>query len=360
MNIDTTNVGNGKSISILNRNKDLQFYNNDDKEIGQSIQLVNKNDDIIKINHLQMMNAGKNVLLLGSEENNRILRMNSEYSKITENFGAILDGIRYKYQRKNWDLSINTIIPTQKFGGLKSSSDDVLELTGLGGKTNDTVFTLLYDTRSRNDYIVKKDTSNRYKNSRFTSIATTVNGDVITGDNTGVLRVYDDISKSATRKFDQLEGVSSFNNNKGDPIIGIDTTKNKEWVCWTTKGFIAIMRMNKNGWEKKSEKPRAMLLKAKNINNINFLPAKFDAGPLVNLNSESITESFLYTFSDNYRITWSMRIIAKEYEKGTTTCYGNVKSLNKSVYAFIPEYGRPGTDESVISLGDKIKHLKIN
>jgi hypothetical protein len=62
----------------------------------------------------------------------------------------------------------------------------------------------------------------------------------------------------------------------------------RKWVVWTTPTFLAIVHFNDSGeWDtRKQEKPRAMLLKINpehlkkyEIKKVDYLPAKFDAGP---------------------------------------------------------------------------------
>lgn len=159
--------------------------------------------------------------------------------------------------RKNLDLPINVVVPLEKFSQLRH--ENVLHLAGIGGKDDRTIFSLIYDSRVK-DLVVKNDTSQKYKSgSGFSSIATSVDGYVATGDSEGVVRLYNDISKSASFKLDQLSGVSYDveKNPKGDPVIGIDISTNREWVVWTTKTFLALVRFDmesNDAWIDKSTK----------------------------------------------------------------------------------------------------------
>jgi len=235
-------------------------------------------------------------------------------------------------------------------------------------------FSLIYDSRDPIQ-IVKKDENKEYSNStpEFTSISSSIDGYIVTGDAYGCLRIYDDISKAAKFKIDQFQGVSSnlTLNPKGDPIIGIDISVNREWVLWTTKSFLAIIHFdfNKNQsdpWSSKSQKPYALKLtlskeqlEKQNLKEINFLPAKFDVGPFKDLSKKDILEHSVTTYTSNFRVDWNMRTISSEYKKQETVLYGKIKILDELVFDFVPEYGRPGSDESVVALADCVKHFKI-
>ena len=57
-----------------------------------------------------------------------------------------------------------------------------------------------------------------------------------------------------------------------------------------------------------------------------FLPSKFDAGP--SLGDENITETYVFSYTSNYRVVWNMRQVAKEYKAGSVEMYGTITPID--------------------------------
>jgi len=170
-----------------------------------------------------------------------------------------------------------------------------------------TIFITHFDTREK-EQVISKDKSHVFKSGgNFTAIATTIDGYIITGDQFGIVKVYNDISKNAVIKFDQFGGVS-FNKEKypkGEPIVGIDISKDKTWIVWCTPSYACIVQMKDENYEKQpKEKPRCMMMKISEndiekygIKKIDFLPVKFDVGPCRDLTKKDIIEKLcLYIY----------------------------------------------------------------
>lgn len=311
------------------------------------------------------MNKGKNVLVLSNDQKNKIFRSDTEY-------GKTLDEIDYKFLNEKNSLSIDTIVPLYKFSQMEKSDTDVFHLAGFGGEDNRTIFNIIYDTRDPIQ-IVKSDSSKQYAPKvKFTSISTSVDGYAVTGDEHGCIRIYNDLSKNAISKIDGYEGISSNPTlyPKGDPVIGIDISTNREWVVWTTPTFLVVAHFkDTSAWEKskmgKVEHIMQLVISEEHLSQFNiteyqFLPAKFDIGPSSDLKKKEITESFIFSYIGNYRVYWNMRKVAKDYKDEKSVSYGTITKLEDKVIDYAPEYGRPGLKESVIALEDRVKHLKIN
>jgi hypothetical protein len=159
----------------------------------------NKLGEKQRIDHVQLMDSGRKVLMLSPDKTSTIFRADTEY-------GKTLDEMDYKFLRKDHDLPINVVIPLQKYSQLYSQETDVFHMAGIGGKDDKTIFNFSYDTRDPT-FVVKKDASYQYKSGpSFSSISSSVDGYVVTGDQNGCVRVYNDTSKAAKFKLDQLEG----------------------------------------------------------------------------------------------------------------------------------------------------------
>lgn len=310
------------------------------------------------------MNQGQNVLLLSPDKKHKILRSDTEY-------GKTIDELEYKYMKKDTPLPIDVIVPLEKFSQLEISDTDVFHLAGFGGDNHRTIFNITYDTRDPHQ-IVKDDSSKAYVTGPpITAISTSIDGYVVTGDAFGCIRLYNDLSKNAIAKLDGLEGVSSDEKlyPKGDPVIGIDISTDKKWVVWTCPSYLAIIYFDDpSQWEKSKgmKKPQHMLLSISkehlgqyNIKKYTFLPAKFDVGPSRDLKKKDIIESYIFSYIGDYRFVWNMRQVMKDYKAGKTESYGTISKVENTVTDYAPEYGRPGVEESVISFGDVVKHLKF-
>lgn len=253
-------------------------------------------------------------------------------------------------------------------------------MTGIGGSDNKTLFNFRFDSRQKVQE-VSTDESHVYSSStpEFTSVCTSIEGFVITGDCFGALRIYNDVSKNARCVIDQFKGVSSDSNKKlypkGNPIIGIDVSVNREWIVWTTPTFLGLLNFDfshgaQDSWKQgKIEKPYAMKLlldpedmqKYKiNEDMVNFLPAKFDVGPLFDLSNRNITESHITTYTGNFKVTWNLRKLSLAYKQNEVSYYGRITSLKDNVIDFAPEMGRPQMDESVVVLADCVRHIKFD
>jgi len=105
---------------------------------------------------------------------------------------------------------------------------------------------------------------------------------------------------------------------------------------------------------------------------VHFLPIKFDIGPCRDLTKENIIENYIVTFTHGYRVIWSIRRVTRDYNILITRSensdegfedvisYGTITKANdEDIELFVPEYGRPGSDESVVKICDAVKHLKF-
>lgn len=302
--------------------------------------------------------------MLSPDHKAKIMRADTEY-------GKTIDELDYKFGRKDVDFPISVVVPLQKFSQLDTPVDDIFHFAGVGGKDCRTIFNVTYDSRDPMQ-VVKKEMSKKYESGpEITCISTSVDGFVVTGDAHGAIRIYNDISSNAKLLLDQLKGVSSdeIKYPKGDPVIGIDITADRAWILWTTPTFCALVKIpDQDVWEKGSkgvEKPYAIILKIRdddlkkyNIKSISLLPAKFDVGPSQDLSKKQITESYVISFLGPYKVVWNMRHVKADYNKEEHSSYGRLTPVESYVLDYAPDYGR-SIDESVIALGDSVRHLKF-
>lgn len=72
-----------ESMSVLSKGSKLDFYDQDDELITKQspVKVKDKENKERKVDHVQMLNKGKNLLLLTPEKRNLIMRMDTEYGK---------------------------------------------------------------------------------------------------------------------------------------------------------------------------------------------------------------------------------------------------------------------------------------
>jgi hypothetical protein len=306
--------------------------------------------------NIQFANAGRNLFMHTADLKNTLMRTDTEY-------GKTIDEMQYKWKRKDHDFPLEVVVPFQRFSELETPSNNVFDFVGFGGNDKKTVFSMTYD--SRDPYRVVNDKSSRkYADSAaaITSIATSPDGYVVTGDAIGAVRLYSDLSQDAKLVLKQFEKVT-FDSQlypNGNPVIGIDIAPNREWVVWTTPTFAALVRFeNLKAWDGgiRGEKPHALMLcihpddlTKYGIDKIDLLPAKFD---ILKLKGNG---AWIISFCGKYKIKWDMRICKKDLLAEETRCYGQIEEVSSKVLDYVPEYA---VEDAVVALGNSVKHLKI-
>lgn len=220
-------------------------------------------------------------------------------------------------------VTLRDVAPCKKFGNLDSQGE-----YGLVFVSEKSAGNLLWDVRQnqKGKLTVKEKDFLSYKKGNLQVAATSKSGHLAIGDGSGVVRLYSDPSKKGMiRAKTNIDQVSF-----GDPIIGMDVSADGEWVLWTTQQRIFLcntkFRDDKNelssGFEKRmgdnkkdvliiqlsdSELKRMGISKDK----VCFTPAKFD-----NSSHLGSLESIVATTCGPFIVTWKMRNLTKDYQKG--------------------------------------------
>lgn len=104
----------------------------------------------------------------------------------------------------------------------------------------------------------------------------------------------------------------------GDPIIGLDSTKDGKWLLATTKTYLMLIATTvdgKNGYKQSISKdakvPFRMTIlpqdvKKYKIMDVNFQPAKFN-------DNENDVEKFIIVSTGEFLVTWSLKNVLKGY-----------------------------------------------
>jgi hypothetical protein len=220
----------------------------------------------------------------------------------------------------------DSIMPVQKFAQLQSQN----EMVRLVGTSRNSVFNLEWDTRMPIDQIVLGEDQKHTKQGRthaFTAIATTSSGDMVVGDNEGVVRLF----QSPGEK--QLKRAKTNLNQLADRVRAVDVSSDGEWVVWTTKEYIAVVNtkfVDPKSGEKTSgfhksmgtQRPDSLILripedvkKKHGITEVSFEGGRFDNGPHSDPGSGLIIEEDLVVSTGPFIVRWNFRKVKLEYAK---------------------------------------------
>uniref|UniRef100_A0A7S3ARA3 Vacuolar import/degradation Vid27 C-terminal domain-containing protein n=1 Tax=Haptolina ericina TaxID=156174 RepID=A0A7S3ARA3_9EUKA len=185
---------------------------------------------------VQTWNQCNEMLLTSSDKRTAVLLMDTET-------GATKSELSIRRQQKNWNLSIDSIAPMQKFEQYKSSQQ--YELFGLGdnGKT---VFAMNHDSRAGQnveEFVIRADSHRKYKSGWcFTCHAQTKAGYLALGRDDGAVSLYDAIMKS--------ENASCVLDGCPGPVTSIDVSADGSMIVWTTPEFVFFTSPARDNWEK--------------------------------------------------------------------------------------------------------------
>lgn len=231
-------------------------------------------------------NSESSLLLHHPEQLDTMFNMDLSTGQIVEEFSAV----------ENY--SLRAVVPETKFGQLQPSSV-------LNAVTPSGLFKLDLRLNSKDKAAMSQ--SQIYKsNPDLTCMATTESGDIAVGSMKGDIRLYS--SNSLKRAKTLLPGL-------GDPIISLDTTSDGKWVLATTNTYLLVVpttlpdsdqigfraRMGQQKPQPLKLQLRAQDLRALQIPNVRFTPARFDTPD----------EESIVTSTHSFLITWNFRKVKR-------------------------------------------------
>ena len=144
---------------------------------------------------------------------------------------------------------------------------------------------------------------------QFTCISTNdAEGTFATGSEKGEIRLYSKVGQNAKSLFPGF----------GDPIIGLDSTKDGAWLLATTKTYLMLMPTvidGKNGYKQSISKEarvpfRLTILpndmKKYKIFDITFQPGKFN-------DNEGDVEKFIIASTGEFLVTWNLKDVLRGF-----------------------------------------------
>lgn len=273
------------------------------------------------------LNPGK-ILLHGRDtsmifqdaaEPHSLFKMDLEYGKVVE----------------EWNVSethkVNSFAPSQKFA---PSTDEKT----LVGASDTGIFKI--DPRLPGTKLVDSQLKNYATKMKFTSMATTEQGNLAVANSKGEIRLYDRLGINAKTHLPAM----------GDPIIGLDVSADGRWILATCATYLLLIDASqengKTGFLKsfgRDSKPRPKRLQ---ISPEHLVQMQVESGKPLSFNMAHFNtgidtkEQSIVTSSGPYVITWSMRKVLQD--KGTPYL---IKRYNENVTAENFVYG---TDKNVI------------
>lgn len=283
------------------------------------MRFIGNETDLFFDGQLLLHNKNKNLLMLTPQKRNVLVRLDTETGK---NLGELELSFHAEVEEP-----FGSIVPVQKFAQLQAQN----EMVRLVGTSRNSVFNLEWDTRTPMDQIVLGEDQRVTKQGRshaFTSIATTRNGEMVVGDNEGVVRLF-----SSPGAGGQLKRAKTNLNQLADRVRAVDVSADGEWVIWTTKEYIAVVNTKfvdqktgdkLTGFNKSmgSERPDSLILripedvkKKHGITEVDFEGGRFDNGPHSDPGSGLIIEEDLVASTGPFIVRWNFRKVKIEYAK---------------------------------------------
>jgi hypothetical protein len=255
--------------------------------------------------------------MLTPQKKNMLVRVDTETGK---NLGELELSFHAEIEEP-----FEQIVPVKKFAQLQAQD----ELVRLVGTSRNSVFNLEWDTRTPMDQIVLGEDQKFTKQGRthhFTSIATTSSGDMVVGDNEGVVRLF----QSPGEK--QMKRAKTNLNQLADRVRAVDVSADGEWVVWTTKEYLAVVNTKfvdpktgdkASGFHKSmgTARPDSLILRIPQaikdkhgITEVDFEGGRFDNGPYAST-SGLIIEEDLVVSTGPFIVRWNFRKVKLEYNK---------------------------------------------
>lgn len=203
----------------------------------------------------------RTLVMMNPTNQHSLYQMDLETGKVVEEW------------KLNPDVGINAMTPLDKLAPLTA------EQTLLGASHN-ALFQI--DPRLSGNKMVQSNMKQYVTKNKFSSLATTEAGHIAVASEKGDVRLFDTLGKNAKTALPAL----------GDPIKGIDVTKDGKWVIATCKTYLLLIDATiadgkyagNSGFTRsfpadKKPKPIKLLLKPEHVSymkgNINFSPARY-------------------------------------------------------------------------------------
>ncbi|KAK6454154.1 VID27 cytoplasmic protein-domain-containing protein [Scheffersomyces xylosifermentans] len=331
-------VGSTNNRSYVARGDKLGVFNSYNDGIAYQTTISNLKDlKGKKLNPEKMMlhQQDQFMVLSSKEEDKSLFKMDLNRGKIVEEW------------KVSEDIPVVSYGPNSKFAQLTNEQT----LTGI---SNNGLFKI--DPRLSGYKIVNNDAALK-TNPGFQSLTTTDEGYIAVGSKKGDIRLYDRIGIRAKSALPSL----------GEPIIGLDVSKDGRWLLATCKTYLLLIDTKIGGDQKnsgalgftkyfdkdKKPKPRRLTINPEHAayisttsgdKSLSFTHATFNAG----VNSKETT---IVTSTGPYIISWSLRKVLL----GQPNPY-SVRRYQQEVVADSFKFG--SSSDVIIALQDDVSMVK--
>lgn len=293
MNLNRSFVSRGSQLGVLGYDDDGEL-----EHLNRIPKVKDASGQVFTPAKLQLHSADTRLLMLGTEEKDKVYNMDLETGKVIDEWHG-KDG-----------MIIKNIAPTSKYA--QTTNDQLV--VGVNDKG---LFTLDPRLNTKNKIAIHNEYSTKVF---FSSLATNTDGFLAVASEKGDIRLYDKLDKRAKT---QLPGL-------GNPVTHLDVTADGEWLLATTKTYLVVyplkMSNGRLGFNDRmgQEKPIPLKLMITpedmltyGINEVNFTPAFFNTGTIANTQ-----EMWIATSTGQFVITWNFLRV----KQGQKTAYQIAKT----------------------------------
>ncbi|KAF2075773.1 hypothetical protein CYY_002906 [Polysphondylium violaceum] len=296
-----------KDRSYVVRGSTIGVFNTGENDIKFNTAITNiksKDKKNFSPKKIMLQQQDQSLLMLNPEKTSNIYKIDLNRPDIVE---------EWDLQYKGQPTAVKSIMHQQK-------NDETTVKPTFVGYSGNSMF--LVDPRQKTKNVSVKFTGGSNPRSFYTCAATSDEGHLAIGTDKGEIKMFSKTQFDPTKRYtgsdDPLGPVARSRTTLpgiGDPVVGIDVTKDSKWIVATCKQYLMIipaeLKDGSNGFEDRlgarKPVPKRLVLKPIDIKRmggvVNFTPAKFNTV----LDNSNNSETFIVTSSGRFLITWNFR-----------------------------------------------------
>uniref|UniRef100_A0A6B2L2E4 Vacuolar import/degradation Vid27 C-terminal domain-containing protein n=1 Tax=Arcella intermedia TaxID=1963864 RepID=A0A6B2L2E4_9EUKA len=327
----------------------IDFFNEEgNKTPGYSIK--DSKNKVFSPKKIIFKNAGDQILAI-SESRSTLTAIDTET-------GKNLYDCAIKLNHPDINARIDELVTEKKFSNLDKNQG--LRFLGACGNA---VVTLNWDPRTPvksaavNEYVAEQAHTAK---TRCTALSNTKYGHFASGYKDGTIRLF---------TYKKMGKPKTLLNQFADPILGIDVSANGEWLVWTTKAYLAVLKTtwseggrNFSAFEKSLPAQHRMPvilrlseadLKKYKIKQVSFTPARFD-----NSGVADATETEIITTTGSCLVLFDFEKVKKYQKESKTTLltpmiFKQKKTVDDKSFTY-------NSNSAVAALADELNIINLN
>ncbi|KAN0018486.1 hypothetical protein ACTFIU_011104 [Dictyostelium citrinum] len=296
-----------KDKSYVVRGSTIGVFNTDDDGIKFNTAITNikqKDGKNFSPKKMMLQQQDQTMLMLNPDKKSNVYKMDLNRPDIVE---------EWDMNWRNQPTITNSVVSQYK-------NDEETNNQLFVGYNGNNMF--LVDPRESKNKVTVKFHGGSNPKSVTSCAATSGSGQIALGTSKGEIKLFSktqfDQNKRSSTSSDPLGAIARSRTTLpgiGDPIVGIDVTKDGKWIVATCKQYIMVipasLKDGSNGFEDRlgarRPSPKRLILKPQDIKRmggvINFTPAKF------NIVGDEQSETSILTSTGSFLITWNFRKI---------------------------------------------------